>query len=126
MTPSRISTPPAPAPAEPHPEDIAWLVRNWKRLGGFAAALASAGFIVISPLEQVKQLRLGHDAFVMSQRVRDSVQDLRLSEVRDTLRNELRQFRENQNNQMIVECLRAPNTFARVKLQCTDRLKGER
>lgn len=127
--PPHGDTPAHPAPAldaAPAPDDFAFVTRHWRTLATMAAVLASAGYLVVSPKEQVQQIRSGFDKFVMLQKARDSVQDIRIGEIRDVLRDELRELRENQANQMLAECLRTTAAFARVKLQCEQRLRGER
>lgn len=126
MTPSRIATPPAPAPAEQPPDDIAWASRHWRALAGMTAILGYAGYKVISPQQQIDALTGRFEKAYSVQATRDSLQDVAIRQMQETVTAQLRALSDGQDDMIVGQCLRETNRAVRVQLQCTNRLRGER
>lgn len=124
MTPAKSSTSSSTPPDAP--DDIGFVTRHWKALATMAAALTSAGYLVVSPGQRIDKLAGEISRAADVQAVRDRAQDERIDRLQTITDDGLRDVREDVRDLILAQCLKSQESIVRARLRCAARMAGER
>ena len=95
-----------------------------KELAAAAAVLLAAGYIVVSPKEQLSQLSRQIQAFNISQMATDARQDQQLQVLTARAADDKREIQSDLNLLIISQCIVTKSAEVYAQLKCRERIGG--
>lgn len=98
-------------------------VKAWSlEIAAAITVLGAAGYMVISPKEQIQQLSNRFESVVRTQHTTDSLQSAQILQVKATVDEGMRTFGQDLNDLVIAECLKTNDRQLYARLNCKTRL----